>query len=476
MRTLVKFACVVVVLAGSVNAQHGQPSSTGGPVDWIYAVDTSLTMLGHGRAEGKNIFSDVKNVMLSFLAQDVRAGDTVRLISFDRDTVVGDQVFIGSDSAKDTVRQRILTLEARGQDTYIAKAVSDATALVAGQQVTGDRTSIAVIFTDGIDEPPASATTKIDLTQALRGFPRSNAFFYFINLGTTDATNDLYNAFMNAGFGDSIRNHPNGVSLRTAKIPRPPNPLFLNVKELQSPVALPEKPVTWEPFDVTSSRPVDSIAIEAQAPERVRIEPIAPLRGGDHRPRVTVTVPRTYKDRDVPVQFKLRPSEDAAATVDVTSRLLFHAPTLLERLSWLLWVLATVLAAASGGIVGYRWWTTPPLVGTLLTRIDGRTEALNLRHLNASRVLVGHGGQVLGGERGFQMEIAVEGTRQRIERVTATLRNGTGTLNRLPLRIGETRTVHHDDAFELERGPAARAAAARHAVMTYENFRIEKSS
>src|SRR5262245_51440739 len=124
MRTTRLLIIGILLIAGVAIAQPAPPPRAGAlPTDWIYVVDTSLTMLGEGKAAGNNIFADVKKVIHDLLRRDVRVGDTVRLISFDSQSLVGDQVFIGSEAAKETVRRRIEQMDARGQRTAIAGAL-----------------------------------------------------------------------------------------------------------------------------------------------------------------------------------------------------------------------------------------------------------------------------------------------------------------------------------------------------------------
>ena len=382
--------CALALLVGLLPSAQEAPQGVvqTKPIDWIYVIDTSLTMLGKGKAGGQNIFADVKNVMRRFLADDIKVGDTVRIVPFDSDATVGEQIYIGSESAKDAVGQRIERLDARGQYTNIANAVHQVASTVAAQPPAAGRTTVAVIFTDGINEPPPSAKETIDLTQALRGFPVRGAFFYFINLGS--ATNDLGQAF--------------------------------------------------------------------EAVERKTFV-LAGHNGG-----LRSLIPSTERQEGKPrgkAQDDPRPPPPTPP------------PTLAARWAWILWPAIVLLVAAAGGVQGYRWWTSPPVEGTLLVRLDDQTHAMNLKQLKASRLMVGRGGSVLAAEPGFRIEIAAFGTRGRVERITATLLEGSGTLNTRPLKVGERMPLRHDDAFRLAR-VSADGSASKAAVVTYQNFRLQK--
>ena len=114
-------------------------------------------------------------------------------------------------------------------------------------------------------------------------------------------------------------------------------------------VALDEKPIgsgrrtEWMPFEVTTNRPVATIAVEAYPPPDVTLDPIAPLHAGDRRPRVIITAAPAAADREIAVRFVLRPAEDDAAAVEVTSRLRVRAPTLTRGARWLTWLLGVVM-------------------------------------------------------------------------------------------------------------------------------------
>lgn len=120
-------------------------------------------------------------------------------------------------------------------------------------------------------------------------------------------------------------------------------PLFLTVVPLDPKIIGPERRIEWTPFEVSTNRPVEEIVVEAYPPPEVAIEPIAPLRHGERRPRIVVVASRALADRDVAVRFVLRPTEDDAATVEVAALLRVRAQTLSDFVPWLLWFVLAML-------------------------------------------------------------------------------------------------------------------------------------
>jgi hypothetical protein len=115
-------------------------------------------------------------------------------------------------------------------------------------------------------------------------------------------------------------------------------PLSLTAVPLDSKTIGPGRRIEWTPFEVSTNRPVDEIVVEAYPPPEVTIAAIAPLRRGERRPRVIVIASRALADRDLPVRFVLRPAEDDAPAVEVTSHLRVRAPNLSDAVPSLAWL------------------------------------------------------------------------------------------------------------------------------------------
>jgi hypothetical protein len=117
---------------------------------------------------------------------------------------------------------------------------------------------VVVIFTDGIDEPPPDAAVSVDLKSALVNFPKKDALFYFVNLGSSDPGNTLANRMRDAGRGDDILEHPEGKDLEKVEqaIGQKVSTEPIGVKIVAFPLHQPlrtGKVVTASPFELVAS-------------------------------------------------------------------------------------------------------------------------------------------------------------------------------------------------------------------------------
>jgi hypothetical protein len=161
-------------------------------------------------------------------------------------------------------------------------------------------------------------------------------------------------ALINAGPQGRGRDDPDGSGLGTLPIPRRPTPLVLTVRQLSAPATPTRKRIEWEPFEVSTNRPVGAIAVVARTPPEVAMEPIAALGPLDRRPRVRLILPASFNDQTLLVRFSLRPNEEGAPVTEVVSNLVVHDPTLLERAWSLRWPLLALMALATIASAAYR--------------------------------------------------------------------------------------------------------------------------
>jgi len=182
---LVLYACVAAVcLPRHTSARQGQgeKKERGGPVDWIFVLDTSASMRGVGGT--RDIFDRVKGSLADFI-RSVRAGDSVTLYTFDRDTVTRPTVRISDETDKRDLLNTLRGLNANGERTYTGKAVRDAL-LRAGElkqrSESAHRAASIVLLTDGIEDVrgipnPVSIPSNVAL------IPNNPPYIFFVSLG-----------------------------------------------------------------------------------------------------------------------------------------------------------------------------------------------------------------------------------------------------------------------------------------------------
>lgn len=172
-------AFLVVFAALPVFAESGR--------DLIIALDTSLSMAGHG---GDDIIGRVKNSLENSFIDKLKEGDSLTFITFDSEVTVYETIVIKDpDSQQDTIKKFIRPIKADGKWTYtraMFKAVFDKASEM--QQADPDRKQIIIIMTDAMDDPPPSEKSKkLDIKELAAGIEggedldSSEWFVYFLS-------------------------------------------------------------------------------------------------------------------------------------------------------------------------------------------------------------------------------------------------------------------------------------------------------
>ena len=218
----------LLFLAGLAQAQEL------GPVDWIFLVDTSKSMVGAGKGS-KDIFGDVQASLETFV-REANDGDTVAIYAFDRDVRMNTIADVNAKTRAD-LPEIIHSLQAEGNRTHLGAAIAKGLERSEALMARGDptRTRAIVLFTDGkedvkgIDNP-----TRIETN-----IPRAgDAFIYFVSMGEHEPKLDAFAAatphttVLRAPTVEAIR----GVAQQIRKtLPPPPPPPKVAQKPAQPP-------------------------------------------------------------------------------------------------------------------------------------------------------------------------------------------------------------------------------------------------
>jgi hypothetical protein len=124
----------VLFLAVSARAQ------THGPVDWIFLVDTSKSMLKN------DVFGEVKKSLKTF-AGEAAPGDSVAILTFDRDARLQTSTPVAAN--RDDLYTIIDELRATGDRTHLGAAIAKGLDRVVADP---NRTPAIVLFTDGKED------------------------------------------------------------------------------------------------------------------------------------------------------------------------------------------------------------------------------------------------------------------------------------------------------------------------------------
>lgn len=208
------FAAALLILAGAVHAQKL------GPVDWIFLVDTSKSMVGAGGTQ--NIFADVKASIDTFV-REANDGDTVAIYTFDRDVRLHSVMTVGPGARTD-LKTIVDSLAAEGSRTHLGAAISKGLERSASLPRDPTRSRAVVLFTDGKEDVKGIENpTPIDANIAGVG----DAFVYFVSMGEHEPQLD---AFASATPRTTVLKAPTVEAIRDvarrirATIPPPPAP------------------------------------------------------------------------------------------------------------------------------------------------------------------------------------------------------------------------------------------------------------
>jgi hypothetical protein len=141
------------------------------PVDWIFLVDTSKSMLE------KKVFDDVKASLRTFVTE-AQDGDSVALVTFDRDAQLHSTVELRGAQSRNDLFSIIDRLQATGNRTHLGAAISEGL----DRAVNQERTRAIVLFTDGKEDVrgiPDPVSIPSNIQRALQ----SGASMFFVSMG-----------------------------------------------------------------------------------------------------------------------------------------------------------------------------------------------------------------------------------------------------------------------------------------------------
>lgn len=168
--------------ASAIARQQESAPKKQGAVDWILVLDTSASMRGAGGS--RNIFDDVKASLEDFV-RNARAGDSVTIYTFDRDTVTRPTVRISDETDKRDVFNIIRGIQATGDKTHTGKAIRDAllrAAELKQRSEAANRVPAIVLLTDGREDVsgiqnPVSIPSNVELLS------NTQPYIFFVSLG-----------------------------------------------------------------------------------------------------------------------------------------------------------------------------------------------------------------------------------------------------------------------------------------------------
>jgi hypothetical protein len=157
--------CLVLALLTWLSASSLQAREL--PVDWLFLIDTSQSMVGKGGSA--NIFDRVQRSLKTFV-RTAKPGDSVAVYTFDSKVVPGQSILLGNQDDRIRLFQQVDNLQAKGLFTHTGEAFYSA--LVRQEELHppsggSDRKGFIVLFTDGIedtrDHPGASQIGDIEI-------------------------------------------------------------------------------------------------------------------------------------------------------------------------------------------------------------------------------------------------------------------------------------------------------------------------
>lgn len=155
---------VVVLLTFAARAQ------TRSPVDWIFLVDTSKSMLQN------DIFGEVKKSLKTFVAE-AKEGDSVAIFRFDRKAELQTSTPVGAN--RDDLLTIIDDLNATGDRTHLGAAIAKG---LERQRNDPGRVSAIVLFTDG-KEDVRGIENHIPIPSNIQRALDSKALIFFVSMG-----------------------------------------------------------------------------------------------------------------------------------------------------------------------------------------------------------------------------------------------------------------------------------------------------
>jgi len=204
------------------------------PVDWIFVIDTSASMSGHG-PPGLNIFPRVQRTLRDFVPH-VRDGDSLSVFVFGRDSrrfSTGAPRLIQGDADRAQAAASFDRLLAMGDRTHTGAALKDALTEYYSR-VDKSRPAAIILFTDGVEDirgipHPTKIPSAIQLIR-----DNDLPYVFYVSLGTAadeqlrQLVSRLEKSHHGEFFGDPGATRLASVAESIRKRMRAPRPLDVN--------------------------------------------------------------------------------------------------------------------------------------------------------------------------------------------------------------------------------------------------------
>jgi hypothetical protein len=140
------------------------------PVDWIFLVDTSKSMLQN------EVFDDVKASLGTFVTE-AKEGDSVALLTFDSDVSVISTADVKGPQSRKDLFSMVERLRATGDRTHLGAAIAEGL----DRAVNQEHTRAIVLFTDG-KEDVRGIPNPISIPSNVQRALQSGASIFFVSM------------------------------------------------------------------------------------------------------------------------------------------------------------------------------------------------------------------------------------------------------------------------------------------------------
>lgn len=201
------------------------------PVDWIFLVDTSKSMLEN------EVFDDVKASLRTFVTE-AQDGDSVALVTFDSDARIVSTIDLRGEQSRKDLFDIIDRLQATGNRTHLGAAIAEGL----NRAVNQDHTRAIVLFTDG-KEDVRGIPNPVSIPSNIQRALQSGASMFFVSMGEHEP--ELRNfpgaKFIEATNSEQIRQVALNIRESVVTPPMPPPPPTNTAPVVTAPPPAPEK-------------------------------------------------------------------------------------------------------------------------------------------------------------------------------------------------------------------------------------------